>query len=280
MTMPHGQSQAQLSVMQVVKGIKKGEPTFVATITSLEEDKSFQETLLPCIEKLLEENKDVMPEELPKYLPSRREVDHKIELEPWAKPPAFAPYHMAPPELEELKKQLKELLDAGHIRPSKAPFGAPVLFQKKKDGSLRLCINYRALNKFVVVYNNTLEEHMEHLRKVFQVLRENELYIKREKCEFAKSKVHFLGHVIINGELRMDEAKARWQDFLAEFDYALEYKPRKGNVVADALSRKAELATITSMRWDIQEDIKEGMQHDPAARQLIELANKGKTRQF
>ncbi|XP_070013594.1 uncharacterized protein [Nicotiana sylvestris] len=121
-------SQAQLSAVQVVKGIKKGEPTFVETITSLEEGKSFQETLSPCIEKLLEENKDGMPEEFPKHLPPRREVDHKIELEPGAKPPAFAPYRMAPPKLEELRKQLKELLDAGHIRPSKAPFGAPVLF--------------------------------------------------------------------------------------------------------------------------------------------------------
>ncbi|XP_070015267.1 uncharacterized protein [Nicotiana sylvestris] len=88
----------------VVKGIKKGEPTFVETIASLEEDKSFQDIVPPCIEKLLEENKDVMPEELPKHLPPRREVDHKIELELGAKPPAFSPYRMAPPELEELKK--------------------------------------------------------------------------------------------------------------------------------------------------------------------------------
>ncbi|XP_070018060.1 uncharacterized protein [Nicotiana sylvestris] len=136
MTMPHGQIQAQLSAMQVFKGIKKGEPTFVATIASLEEDKKFLETVPPCIEKLLNENKDVMPEELPKHLPPRREVDYKIELEPGAKPPAFAPYHMAPPELEELKKQLKELLDVGHIRPSKAPFGAPdkhpIAFESRK----------------------------------------------------------------------------------------------------------------------------------------------------
>ncbi|XP_070020703.1 uncharacterized protein [Nicotiana sylvestris] len=133
-TMPHGQIQAQLSAMQVVKGIKKGEPMFVETIASLEEDKKFQEIVPPCIEKLLEENKDVMPEEFPKYLPPRREVDHKIELEPGAKPPAFALYRMALPELEELKNQLKELLDAGHIRPSKAPFDVPVFFQMKKDG--------------------------------------------------------------------------------------------------------------------------------------------------
>ncbi|XP_070023194.1 uncharacterized protein [Nicotiana sylvestris] len=99
-----------------------GEPTFVETIASLEEDKNFQEIVPPCIEKLLEKNKDVMPEELPKHLPPRREVNHKIELEPGSKPPAFAPYRMALPQLEELKKQLKELLDAGHIRPLKAPF--------------------------------------------------------------------------------------------------------------------------------------------------------------
>ena len=89
---------------------------------------------------MLEEFKDVMPAELPKRLPPRREVDHAIELEPGAKPPAFAPYRMAPPELEELRKQLKELFDAGYIRPSKSPYGAPVLFQKKPDGSLRLYI--------------------------------------------------------------------------------------------------------------------------------------------
>lgn len=71
-------------------------------------------------------------------------MDHRIELEPGAKPPAMAPYRMAPPELEELRRQLRELLDA---EPSKAPYGAPVLFQKKHDGSLRLCIDDRALNK-------------------------------------------------------------------------------------------------------------------------------------
>ena len=91
-----------------------------------------------------------MPNALPKKLPPRREVDHQIELEPGAKPPAMSPYRMAPPELAEMRKQLKELLDAGFIRPSKAPFGAPVLFQKKKDGSLRMCIDYRALNKVTI----------------------------------------------------------------------------------------------------------------------------------
>ena len=57
---------------------------------------------------------------------------------------------MAPPELAELRKQLDELLTAGFIRPAKAPYGAPLLFQKKKDGTLHLCIDYRALNKVTV----------------------------------------------------------------------------------------------------------------------------------
>ncbi|RVW63082.1 Transposon Ty3-I Gag-Pol polyprotein [Vitis vinifera] len=102
------------------------------------------------IKGVLDEFKDMMPPELPKRLPPRREEDHKIELESGAKPPAMGPYRMAQPELEELRRQLKELLDAGFIQPSKAPYGVSVLFQKKHDGSLRMCIDYRALNKVTV----------------------------------------------------------------------------------------------------------------------------------
>ena len=83
---------------------------------------------------------DVMPEELheklPKELPSCKDVDHAIELVLREKPLARAPYRTTIPELQELRRQFKELLDAGFIRPSKAPFGAPVLFQKKHNGSL------------------------------------------------------------------------------------------------------------------------------------------------
>lgn len=102
------------------------------------------------IQGLLQGYQDVMPDQLPRILPPRRAIDHEIELIPGAKAPARAPYRMAPPELVELRKQLNELLEAGFIRPSKAPFGAPVLFQKKQDGSLRLCVDYRALNKATV----------------------------------------------------------------------------------------------------------------------------------
>ena len=83
-------------------------------------------------------------------LPPDREIEVSIELLPGTTPISNAPYRMAPPELAELKKQLQELLDKGLIRPSVSPWGAPVLFDKKKDGSLRLCIDYRELNRVTV----------------------------------------------------------------------------------------------------------------------------------
>ena len=130
-----------LLAMQVKKGLKRKEVTYLATLKE-ENDKKSGEPMPKEIERVLDEFKDVMLPELPKRLPPRREEDHKIELEPGAKPFAMGPYRMAPPELEELRRQLKELLDTGFIQPSKAPYGAPVLFQKKHDGSLRMCINY------------------------------------------------------------------------------------------------------------------------------------------
>lgn len=77
-----------------------------------------------------------------------------MELEPGTVPPARAPTRMAPPELAELRRQLDDLLESGFIRASKAPFGAPVLFQKKHDGSSRLCVDYRALTLNKVTVKN------------------------------------------------------------------------------------------------------------------------------
>ncbi|XP_040948741.1 uncharacterized protein [Gossypium hirsutum] len=85
---------------------------------------------------------DVFPEELP-GLPPDREVEFAIEVYPSTAPISIPPYRMSPTELKELKVQLQDLLDRGFIRPSISPWGAPVLFVKKKDGSMRLCIDYR-----------------------------------------------------------------------------------------------------------------------------------------
>nr|GFD09598.1 putative reverse transcriptase domain-containing protein [Tanacetum cinerariifolium] len=75
-------------------------------------------------------------------IPPVREVEFNIELIPGAEPISKAPYRMAPVELKELKDQLQELLERGFIRPSVSPWGTTVLFVKKKDGSMRLCIDY------------------------------------------------------------------------------------------------------------------------------------------
>ncbi|GJW93183.1 putative reverse transcriptase domain-containing protein [Tanacetum coccineum] len=83
-------------------------------------------------------------------LPPLREIEFRIELTPRATPVAKSPYRLAPSELEELSGQLKELQDKGFIQPSSSPWGAPVLFVKKKDGSFRMCIDYRELNKLTV----------------------------------------------------------------------------------------------------------------------------------
>jgi hypothetical protein len=103
-----------------------------------------------CIKQVLEEFLDVMPDELPEDLPPRRRVDHAIEMIPGVEPPAKAPYRMTHEELKELKVQLEELLAKGYIKPSKSPYGAPVLFVHKKNGTLRMCVDYRALNKATV----------------------------------------------------------------------------------------------------------------------------------
>ncbi|GJW18357.1 putative nucleotidyltransferase, ribonuclease H, partial [Tanacetum coccineum] len=484
-----------LSAMQFKKRFNKSEPCYLA-VTRLETDEGSSKNEVPkVIERVLEDFKDVMPKELPKKLPPRREVDHAIELEIGAD-------------------------GCGLHSTLKAPYGAPVLFQRKKYGSLRMCKDYRTLNKVtiknkylipliadlfdqlgkaryftkldlrsgyyqvriaegdeakttcvtrygsyeflvmpfgltnapatfctlmnklfhpfldkfvvvylddIVVYSHTLEEHL-------------------KKCSFSQDEVEFLGHKIKDGGLMMDGAKikviqdwkpptkvtelrsflrlvnyyrrfimgypaiaspltdllkknkawiwneefqavfeslkkavmeepvlrlpdvtmpfelhtdaskfaiggvpmqdghpiafesrklneterkytvqekeittvahclriwrhyllgsrfvikkdniatsyfqtqkklspkqARWQDFLAEFDYQLEYKPWKANVVADALSRKAEFAAITEAQFFLQDRKKEGLEHDPLAKNIIALAKDGRTRRF
>ena len=228
-----------------------------------------------------------------------------IELEPGTAPMSKSPYRMAHAEMTELKKQLEELLDKGFIRPSVSPWGAPVLFVKKKDGSFRLCIDYRGLNRvtvknkyplpridelldqlrgakwfskidlasgyhqipiepgdvrktafrtryghyeFVVmpfgltnapaafmkmmngifreyldefviifiddilVYSKTKEDHKSHkrhLRAVLGRLREHKLFAKLSKCSFWQKIIGFLGHIVSDQGVSVDQDKIK-----------------------------------------------------------------------
>ncbi|GJS23298.1 putative reverse transcriptase domain-containing protein [Tanacetum coccineum] len=98
---------------------------------------------------VVKEFPEVFPDDL-SGLPPIRESEFRIELTPRATPIAKSPYRLAPSELDELSGQLKELQDKGFIRPSSSPWGAPMLFVKKKDGSFRMCIDYKELNKMTV----------------------------------------------------------------------------------------------------------------------------------
>jgi hypothetical protein len=97
----------------------------------------------------LREYRDVFLEEV-LGLPPRRDIDFSIELAPGVVPMSRTPYRMSTPELVELKLQLREMMAKGYIRPSVSPWGAPVLFVKKKDDTLRLCVDYRQLNKVTI----------------------------------------------------------------------------------------------------------------------------------
>ncbi|GKD34224.1 putative reverse transcriptase domain-containing protein [Tanacetum coccineum] len=112
----------------------KGCPVFLAHVTTKEvEDKSEKKRLEDV--PIVRDFPKVFPEDLP-GLPPTRQVEFQIDLVPGAAPVARAPYRLAPSEMKELSEQLKELSDKGFIRPSSSPWGAPVLFVKKKDGSI------------------------------------------------------------------------------------------------------------------------------------------------
>ncbi|GBG45101.1 hypothetical protein CBR_g78561, partial [Chara braunii] len=281
---------------RLVKKEKLNEQVFVAyvrPVTGPTEEKPMD----PAIAKLLGEFKDLTE---PPIGVVPRPIQHRIEIETGSRTPKGAVYRMSPRELEELRKQLDELLEKGWIRPNSSPFGAPVLFVSKKEGELRMCIDYRGLNaitvknaeplpriddlldrvqgakyfskvdlksgyhqievhpddqyktafrtryghyefivmpfgltnapatfqccmndlfrpwldRFVVVYlddilvfSRTLEEHQGHLRQVLEKLRETNFKINAKKCDWAKTQVLYLGHVLDGDGVKPEDSK-------------------------------------------------------------------------
>ncbi|GJR96796.1 putative reverse transcriptase domain-containing protein [Tanacetum coccineum] len=135
---------AVISCIKARKYVEKGSQLFLAHVTEKEPSERRLEDV-PVIRDFPE----VFPDDLP-GLPPPRQVEFRIELVPGAAPVARAPYRLAPSEMKELSDQLKKLSEKGFIRPSSSPWGPPVLFVKKKDGTFRMCIDYRELNKLTV----------------------------------------------------------------------------------------------------------------------------------
>ncbi|XP_077223986.1 uncharacterized protein LOC143858257 [Tasmannia lanceolata] len=161
---------------------------------------------------------DVFPEDLP-GLPPSREVEFTVDLAPGTMPISKAPYRMAPLEMKELKSQLEELLEKGFVRPSVSPWGAPVLFVKKKDGTvvfaLKIWRHY--------LYGKPYEIFTDH-KSLKYIFTQKELNM-RQRC---------------------------WLELLKDYDLTISYHIGKANMVADALSRKSSinLATlITSQNY-------------------------------
>ncbi|KAE8736178.1 cytochrome P450 78A7-like [Hibiscus syriacus] len=372
-----GVDDKMLSAIQLSKGVRREEPTFMALLVGFEP--TMIEEVPTDVGKMLVEFRDVMPTELPKCLPSKREVDHKIELIPNTEPPARAPYRMAPPELEELRKQLQELLNVGYIQPSKAPFGAPMLFQKKHDGSLRMCIDYRDLNKltaknkypipliadlldqlggarwftkldlrsgyyqvriaegdepntvcvtgygsyeflvmpfgltnapatFCILMNKGYSKiatpliellkndkvwewstkWQENFEKIKEAMTERrysihekemiavEHYLRTWRHYLLGSKfVVFTDNVANNyflAQKKLSPKQARWQEFLIEFDFSIEYKPGKVNCVADGLSRRYAIEIV---KGTLLERIREGLPHDQWLSESLMVQRRG-----
>ncbi|GKB44032.1 putative reverse transcriptase domain-containing protein [Tanacetum coccineum] len=128
--------------------MEKGCQLFLAQVTVKENKDESKENRLEDV-PAVRDFPEVFPEDLP-GLPPIRQVEFQIDLVPGVAPVARAPYRLAPSEMEELSTQLQELSDKGFIRPSSSPWGAPVLFVKKKDGSFQMCIDYHELNKLTV----------------------------------------------------------------------------------------------------------------------------------
>ncbi len=148
-----------ISAMQAAKAIKQGCSSFLVVVKEAEEQPSTGSAtidvaggLVPeaSMRSLLQEYQDVFPENLPPGLPPERGTGHTIPMEPGAAPPFRPIYRLSPKEQEEVQRHIADLLSKGYIEPSSSPFGAPILFVGKKDGSLRMVIDYRQLNALTI----------------------------------------------------------------------------------------------------------------------------------
>ena len=321
-------------------------------------DKVSQDHLDTLRQQLTDDFKDVFPTELPNQLPPARAIEHEIRLPPNHEPPCKPHYRLSNDDLDRLKKVLDDRLSKGMISPANSPYGAPVFFVLKKDGSYRMVIDYRGLNKLTVrnkhplprtdemidrlhgvqyvskidlrqayeqvllkeedrhkaafrtrygsfqpnvmtfglseapatftslmthifrphlddfilvylddilVYSKTLDDHIKHLRTTLQILRDNVLYAKLEKCEFFKQDVEFVGYIVGKGGVQMMQDKLatirdwatpqKFTDIKSFLGFANFYRKYVANFAAIAQPLTALTKHEVSWRWtDVEQN--------------------------
>ena len=161
-------SFSMISTLAAQRMLRKGCQGYLAYVVETEKEGTLVDEI-----PVFREFPNVFPDDIT-GLPQEKEVKFTIDLIPRTEPISIPPYRMAPAELRELKAQLEELLSKGFIRPSISPWGAPVLVMKKKDGSLRLCIDYRQLNR-VTIHN---QYPLPRIDELFDQLQGSRVYSK------------------------------------------------------------------------------------------------------
>ncbi|KAJ3697247.1 hypothetical protein LUZ61_000952 [Rhynchospora tenuis] len=291
-------SSAGLNKLITSKGVGSSYMCFTVLTPELESTLSPPHTVIPSLQPLLQQFEILF--QVPSSLPPSRTIDHRIPLREGTDAINVRPYRYPQFQKNEIERLVADLLQSGAIRPSQSAFSSPVLLVKKKDGTWRFCVDYRALNavtirdrfpiptvdelldelhgatvfskldlrsgyhqirvhepdihktafrthhghfefvvmpfglcnapstfqalmnevfqpllrKFVVIffddiliYSCSLETHLQHLHQVFQILRDNQLFVKSSKCTFAASEIAFLGHIISAVGVAADPSK-------------------------------------------------------------------------
>ena len=146
-----------LSRQSKLTPVLKGKlPCFLVVPICLSSTPKEHITLPSVVSSLLQEFKDVMPDELPKGLPPPRGIEHQIDFHPGASLPNRAAYRASPEETKELQRQVQELIERGFVRESLSPCAVPVILVPKKDGTWRMCVDCRAINQITVKYRHPI----------------------------------------------------------------------------------------------------------------------------
>ncbi|KAJ9515658.1 hypothetical protein QJQ45_002704 [Haematococcus lacustris] len=183
-----------ISASRAASWLRKGGHALVAMISAeqLNTPDSVPPVVSTKLKDLINEYSDVFAPF--NGLPPERPIGHTIPLQPGCKPPTLPAYRMTQPELAEMKKQITAFLAQGIIEPSSSPYAAPVLFVKKKSDD-------------ILVMSKTVDEHFVHLRRVLDLLRKHKFFAKLSKCEFMKTALKFLGHIVSDRGVAVDPDK-------------------------------------------------------------------------